>query len=241
METQTKEVLDLREKGAPKNGVRQTLDKRLFIQLQAFGGCRDSAPLASALQSAGVPGALYEDVNDPTGVAVVAASEDPSFFTATLRGVLNKPPFLGLAHKPEYSMLGRTYAIGYEPNLEDWVLERSRRTITGPDHRWGVWYPLRRTGAFSLLSHEEQGQILKEHGMIGRTFGEAGFASDIRLACAGLDKNDNDFVIGLVGKELYPLSAVVAAMRTTKQTSTYIQNMGPFFVGKTVWQSQSKA
>lgn len=238
METQAKEVLDLREKGAPKNGARQTLDKRLFIQLQAFGGCRDWAPLAQALQAAGVQGALYEDVNDPSGIAVAAMSEDPSFFTATLRGVFNKSPFWGLTHKPEYSMLGRTYSIGYEPNLEDWVLQRPRRTILGPDSNWGVWYPLRRTGAFALLSHEEQGQVLKEHGMIGRTFGEAGFASDIRLACQGLDKNDNDFVIGLVGKELYPLSAVVAAMRSTKQTSTYIQNMGPFFVGKTVWRSQ---
>ena len=39
------------------------------------------------------------------------------------------------------------------------------------------------------------------------SFGAGDLAHDIRLACHGLDKDDNDFVIGLIGKELYPLSA----------------------------------
>ena len=47
------------------------------------------------------------------------------------------------------------------------------------------------------------------------------YAHDIRLACYGLDKNDNDFVIGLIGKELHPLSHVVQAMRTTRQTAEF--------------------
>ena len=111
--------------------------------------------------------------------------------------------------------------------------------VLDPAAPWAVWYPLRRTGAFSLLTPQEQGQILKEHGIIGRQFGEAGLANDIRLACAGLDKNDNDFVIGLLGKKLFPLSALIQTMRPTKQTSTYIQSMGPFFVGRAVWRSPS--
>ena len=91
---------------------------------------------------------------------------------------------------------------------------------------------------FSALPPEEQTPILREHGKIGHAFGEAGYAHDIRLACFGLDKNDNDFVIGLVGAELYPLSACVQAMRKTKQTSLYIEQMGPFFIGKAIWQTQ---
>ena len=58
-------------------------------------------------------------------------------------------------------------------------------------------------------------------------------------SCANMDKHDNDFVIGLVGKELFPLSACVQAMRRTKQTSSYMQEMGPFFIGKAVWQKSS--
>ena len=86
---------------------------------------------------------------------------------------------------------------------------------------------------------DEQKTILREHGMIGRSYAEEDLAHDIRLACHGIDAHDNEFVIGLVGKELYPLSHLVQAMRKTKQTSQYIQSMGPFFVGHVVWQSPS--
>ena len=54
----------------------------------------------------------------------------------------------------------------------------------------------------------------------------------MRLACHGLDANDNDFVIGLLGHSLHPLSHVVQHMRKTVQTSQYIEKMGPFFVGR---------
>ena len=235
-----KEALDLREKGGPKNGQPQLSDKRLFMQLQVFGGCPHSAVLIPGLAAAGIEGVLYEDVNDPRGVALLALSEDPNLFIAKLRPLFNQGPFAALSHKPEQTLLGRTYALGYEPDLEDWLLKKPRRTVLNAATPWAVWYPLRRTGAFSQLPRQEQGQILKEHGIIGRSFGEAGYAADIRLACAGLDRADNDFVIGLIGKELFPLSALVEAMRPTKQTSAYIQNMGPFFVGKAVWQSPLK-
>ncbi len=77
-----------------------------------------------------------------------------------------------------------------------------------------------------------------EHGTIGRAFGEAELGKDIRLSCFGMDKEDNDFVIALVGANLYPLSVLVQKMRSTRQTSTYIEKMGPFFVGRVLWQSK---
>ena len=61
----------------------------------------------------------------------------------------------------------------------------------------GVWYPLRRNGRFAQLPADEQRTILAEHGEIGMAFGAADYAHDIRLACHGLDRDDNDFVIGL--------------------------------------------
>ncbi|MBI3554230.1 MAG: chlorite dismutase family protein [Elusimicrobia bacterium] len=207
------------------------------MQLTAFSGCTDVAALIGALTVAKAEGALYEDANDPRGVAVLALSEDPAQFLEKYRLIFNRAPFASLTVKPEYSMLGRTYAIGYEPDLEDTLLKRPRRVTLDKAWPWAVWYPLRRTGAFSQLSHQEQGQILKEHGTIGRQFGDAELAKDIRLNCTGLDKNDNDFVIGLIGKDLFPLSALVQTMRPTQQTSKYIQSMGPFFVGRAVWQS----
>ena len=229
---------DLRERGAPVNGQPQFLDRRLFMQLLAFTGCRNTAPLVERLESSGLEAVLYEDMNDPDGVAILAMSENPEDFATKLREQLHHDLFLGLKLKPDFAMLGRTYASGFEADLEDWLLKKPRRTALNPAWPWAIWYPLRRSGEFARLSPEEQGAVLREHGAIGRTYGEADLAHDVRLACFGLDRADNDFVIGLIGKELQPLSAVVQAMRRTKQTSQYMEKMGPFFVGKAVWQSK---
>ena len=140
----------------------------------------------------------------------------------------------GLSLKPDYTMFGRTYAIGYEPDLREVLLERPRRTLLSPDWPWGIWYPLRRSGRFAQLPDDEQRTILAEHSQIGIAFGSADYAHDVRLACHGLDRDDNDFVIGLIGKALYPLSAVVQVMRKTQQTSLYLDRLGPFFIGRKV-------
>ncbi len=229
--------LDLREKGAPRDGQPQFFDNRLFMQLQVFSHCRDARSLAEALAKAGVEGALYEGIHDPCSVAVLALSENPDFFVTKLRSLFNKQPFAELTLKPELTLLGRTYALGYEPDLENWLLRKPRRAVLDPDWPWAVWYPLRRSGEYYRLSPLEQGRILKEHGAIGRAFGSSDLTRDVRLSCHGLDRNDNDFVIGIIGKELYPLSALVAAMRNSEHTASYISQMGPFFVGKAVWQS----
>jgi chlorite dismutase len=228
---------DLNEKGGVKNGQPQRLDRRLFMQLMAFGGCPSAQPLAAALARAEIAGVLYEDANDPRGAALLTFSEDPSFFIDRVRPLLNDDAFASLVQKPEYTMLGRTYSLGYEPELLDVLLERPRRTVLNPAWKWGVWYPLRRSGRFAQLPVEEQRVILAEHGAIGMSFGAGDYAHDIRLACHGLDKDDNDFVVGLVGKDLYPLSAIVQAMRKTQQTALYLERLGPFFVGRAVWQS----
>jgi chlorite dismutase len=227
---------DLSEKGGVKNGVPQRSDRRLFMQFLAFGGCDDVRPLVDAAAKSGISGALYEDVNDPRGVALLSIAEDPACFLEQVRPMLT-PAFSGLAQKHEYTMLGRTYSIGYEPDLDEILLRRPRRTALNPDWKWAVWYPLRRSGKFAQLSAEEQRVILAEHGTIGMSFGAGDYAHDIRLACHGLDKHDNDFIVGLVGKELHPLSAIVQAMRKTQQTSLYLERLGPFFVGRAIWQS----
>ena len=228
---------DLSEKGGNKDGQPQHSNARLFMQFIAFGGCANTEPLASALDRAKIAGVLYEDLNDPRGVGVLTFSEDPDYFLDRVRPVLNGPGFSTLLQKPDYTMLGRTYSIGYEPDLPEVLLHRPRRTVLNPAWKWGVWYPLRRAGKFAQLPPEEQRVILAEHGTIGMSFGVGDYAHDIRLACHGLDKDDNDFVIGLIGKDLYPLSALVQTMRKTQQTSLYLERLGPFFVGRALWQS----
>lgn len=238
LETDGVDEADVAEHGRTADGEAISLDRRLYMQLHAFGGATATPALAAALDVAGVEGVLYEDVNDPSGVALLTLAEDPEDFVSGLRDFLTRAPFAALVPKPELTMLGRTYAVGHEQDLEETLVERPRRRVLDPELRWAIWYPLRRSGSFERLSRKEQDTILMEHGGVGMAFGRAGLGHDIRLACHGLDRDDNDFVVGLVGLELHPLSIIVQRMRKTRQTSLHLERLGPFFVGRVAWQSR---
>jgi hypothetical protein len=225
---------DLSERGGLKNGVPQRSNHRLFMQLLAFGGCVDTAAAAASVKIDGLTTVVYEDLNDPTGIAILSVTPDPDTLIDALRPALREGVFASLIPKPEYTMFGRTYALGYEPDLEETLIHRPLRTLTNAVWPWAIWYPLRRNGAFAQLPPEQQRTVLAEHGAIGMTYGSADLVHDVRLACHGLDRNDNDFVIGLIGRELFPLSAIIQAMRKTQQTSLYLDRLGPFFVGRKI-------
>ncbi len=235
---QKNSTLDLSEKGKDKDGQPISLDRRLFMQLLVFGNCRDSNQIMATLKKADIEGVLYADINDSQGIGLLTFSENPDFFVTQLRQVLKQTPFTELTPKPEFTMLGRTYTIGYESDLEETLIRRPRQKALDKSWCWAVWYPLRRAKSFETLPEKEKQIMLREHGGIGFTFGRSGYATDIRLSCHGLDKNDNDFVVAILGHDLYPCSAVVQAMRKTRQTSEYLESLGPFFIGKAIWQAE---
>jgi len=76
---------DLSEKGGPKDGAPQRSDDRLFMQLLAFGGCADTAAVARHLDGAGLEGVVYEDTNDPRGIAVLSLTRTPETFIERVR------------------------------------------------------------------------------------------------------------------------------------------------------------
>ena len=228
---------DLLEHGAPVRGQAQTSDTRLFVQLQVFTECLDVAPVVDAVRRSGLVAAVYANLNDPRGIGVVAMDEDPTMFAGSFRALLTAVPFRQLTPIPDFTMIGRTYAQGREPDLADFLLHKVPRNVLNRDNSWAVWYPLRRTGAYNRLSRADQGKIMMEHGMLGRRYGEAGYAADVRLECHGIDRDDNEFVIGLIGPDLLPLSKLVKDMRATRQTAEFIREMGPFFVGRAIYQA----
>jgi chlorite dismutase len=225
--------LELAEKGRGTS-----LDRRLFMKFTAFGGCANPDAAAAALAADGVDGALYLDASDPRGIGLIVMAEDPDYFVTTLRALMNREPFASYTHKPEYDMLGRTYSIGYEADLVDTLFTKPRAKILNPELKWAVWYPLQRAKRFETLPPDHQRRIFAEHASLGKRYGAGGHANDVRLACHGLDKNDNDFIVGLLGPRLHPLSAVVQEMRKTEQTSQYLDSLGPFFVGRAAWQAK---
>jgi hypothetical protein len=229
--------VDVSERGSDKSGAPVTMNRRLFMQLLGFECDEPSRVLpllAGGLREQKVPSVVYEDVNHPRGLAVLTFSEDPADFVTRVRPVVSGSE---LRPRPELSMLGRTYSTGFEQDLEYWLLQRPRQTVLNDAWPWAIWYPLRRVGPFERLDAREKGQIMREHGGIGRAYGSQDLAHDVRLACHGLDQADNDFVIGLIGKELHPLSHVVQSMRQTRQTAEFMDKMGPFFVGRAVFRN----
>ncbi len=237
--------VDLRERGAPRDGAPQEMDRRLFMQLLVFETPPGTLPSAAArslgecLAEHDVSCVIYEDVNHPAGLGLLTWTEHPAELVTRVRPALEGARATALRVRPDFTMLGRTYSTGYEPDLEFWLLRRPVDTALNPNWPWAVWYPLRRGGAFERLEPRERGAILREHGEIGKAYGAQDLAHDIRLACHGLDTNDNEFVIGLIGKDLHPLSHVVQAMRRTRQTAEFIVQMGPFFVGHAMFRHAS--
>src|SRR4051812_24152452 len=162
---------DLSERGGVKDGQPQRSDERTFMQLLAFGDCTDPRAVAAHLAGAADVVVVYEDLNDPHGIAVLTASTDPNVFVDSVRPRLAGGPMAGLRLKPDYAMFGRTYALGYEPDLHEVLIDRPRRTVLNPDWPWAIWYPLRRSGGFAQLPADQQRNILAEHGQMGMTFG----------------------------------------------------------------------
>jgi hypothetical protein len=236
-------VVDVNEYGGKKDGERQSLNRRLFMQFLAFESRGSTLPdgvaasLGTLLRERKVPGVVYADANHPRGVGLLTWSENPAHFVTHVRPLFVSDSLGSVEFREGYTMLGRTYSTGHEPDLEYVLLRRAIDNVLNEAYGWHVWYPLRRAGAFSRLEPQEQSTILREHASLGMAYGQAELAHDIRLACHGLDAADNEFVIGLVGKDLHPLSHLVQAMRKTRQTSEFIAQMGPFFVGRVLERS----
>lgn len=231
-------TIDTNEYGGKKGDERQTLNRRLFMQLLVFDVPVGSdlvqarRELEEALRKSNTKAVIYADANAVRGVGLLTWSEDPTHFVDRVAKLFERDVLATLAERRDFAMLGRTYSTGHEPELEHALLRRSVENVMHPHYGWHIWYPLRRTGAFASLTPHEQSIIMREHASIGMAYGKQELAHDIRLACHGLDANDNEFVIGIVGSELHPLSHLVQTMRKTKQTSEFIQKMGPFFVGR---------
>lgn len=245
-------TIDVNEYGGKKDGVKQAMNRRLFMQLLVFrmppgalpvSGGPHAAPdavaaeLVEVLRSRKIAAVVYADAMDPRSLGLLTWSEDPAHFVDEVRPLFAESPLSRAELREDFAMIGRSYGTGHEPDLEWFLLRRPVENVMNEALRWHVWYPLRRKGSFARLEPVEQSHILREHAALGIAYGQQDLATDVRLACYGLDAEDNEFLIGLVGKDLHPLSHLVQAMRKTRQTSEFIEKMGPFFVGRVLGRS----
>ena len=201
------------------------------MQFLALTGCFDVQPLLTPLGIRKLDCVLYQDVNDPLGVSLLTLAEDPKVFTGELRNMLSARPYQALTVRAEYSIVGR--AFSRHADVSD---DSARDTVMNPQWPWAVWYPLRRSRQFAGIPEDEQNRLLDEAEAVPEI--EAGDAGKVGLKCHGLDANDNDMLIGLVGRDLGQLSAIVERKRQTEHVTGYIDSLGPFFTGHAIWQGE---
>ncbi|MFO0611203.1 MAG: chlorite dismutase family protein [Polyangiaceae bacterium] len=230
--------VDVVERGGKgPDGEVLTLDRRLFVQLLVFDCAPETNPtgamsaIATKLQERGVAAVVYADVNAPRGFGVLTYDEDPAVFVDRVRPAVNDLGALHVVPRPDFTMIGRSYAGGHETDLPFWLIDRPKSVIG--ERRVGAGPSIPAPAGRRVEPRRARTtRILREHAIIGRAYGAEDLAHDVRLACHGLDPHDNDFLIGLIGKDLHPLSHVVQSMRKTRQTREFITQMGPFFVGR---------
>eukprot|EP00397_Hematodinium_sp_SG-2012_P014011 GEMP01014237.1.p1 GENE.GEMP01014237.1~~GEMP01014237.1.p1 ORF type:complete len:305 (+),score=88.54 GEMP01014237.1:80-994(+) len=235
--------IQLDERGAEG----KTLDKRLYMQFNVldaengYAALNAESLLHTALQNKKINHVIYADTVNPSSIGVLTWSSDPTFFVDVLRPVLQEKSFAPLKFRPGWQLFGKTYTNGHEKDLEYWLMQKPVDAALNENNRFALWYPMRRNGSFYLLSPKEKCDLVLDHAAIGRAYGVAGHAADIRLNCFGIDADDNEFVVGLLGQELNSLSKVVQDMRVTRHTSQYMDKLGPFFVGQKKFQYNQAA
>ncbi len=152
------ESVDVAEHGRSADGETTSLDRRLFMQLHAYGGARDTASLIAALESAGVVG---RPLRGRERSDRCRASHGLGVAGRLRLGVPRLPPVDLRSRSSSRSRSSRCSAgrtrSGYEQDLEDALVERPRRRVLDPALAWAIWYPLRRAGSFEQLSRQRAG------------------------------------------------------------------------------------
>src|SRR5262249_23552037 len=149
--------IDVNEYGGKRDGVRQSMNRRLFMQLLVFDAPPGAEPGAVAQHAAAllrkerIPGVVYADAMDPRGLGLLSWGEDPARFVREVRPLFATDALRNAAIRPGWTMFGRTYSTGHEPDLEHAMLRRAVNNVMNEDYPWHVWYPLRRSGAFAKL------------------------------------------------------------------------------------------
>jgi hypothetical protein len=86
-------TIDVLEYGGKKEGERQSMNRRLFMQLLVFdapvgqSGDAVAGHVAGLLRERKIAGVVYADTLDPRGVGLLTWSDDPSHFVRSVRPI----------------------------------------------------------------------------------------------------------------------------------------------------------
>ncbi len=194
-----------REKGR-RNGQANLAQPAPFHEVHGFRPLpRRARGRRRLVRRAGSTGALYVDANDPQGIGIMVASEDPDYFVTRLATLFNRRPFADFVHRPRVrharsQLLDRLRVRPRGHTAREAARKAAEpREYTGPS---GTRCSAPRSSRPCPADHQRR--ILAEHGSLAKRYGAGGHAADVRLACHGLDSNDNDFIVGLARTQATP-------------------------------------
>src|SRR4051812_5678732 len=139
-------AIDVNEYGGKKDGVRQSTNRRLFMQLLVFRTNAGTparadavgADLLALLRERKIPGVVYADTMDPRSLGLLTWGEDPARFVRDVRPLFGEPLLANVELRHDFGMLGRSYATGHEPELEWTLLRRPIENATNEAYPWHV-------------------------------------------------------------------------------------------------------
>src|SRR5579864_1362515 len=110
-------AIDVHEYGGKKDGAKQSMNRRLFMQLLVFRVHEGSADavatgLLAAMRARKVPGVVYADAMDPRSVGLLSWGEDPAAFVKHVRPLFIEGSLAHVELRDDYAMIGRTYGTG---------------------------------------------------------------------------------------------------------------------------------
>ena len=78
--TETPRKIDVFEHGMDAEGNPSSSERRLFMQLQVYSGCRNLEEVAARIEESGLDAVVYQDLNHPQGCGLLTMDEDPRNF-----------------------------------------------------------------------------------------------------------------------------------------------------------------
>lgn len=213
-------------------------DNTIFVQLQVFDIEPAAGPramvsaLSRRLREKRIDAVIYGDANDHRGIGLLTWAADPTQILDNVHALLGGKRFSALTPRPGWAMLGRVSGDAAE-GAPDILLDANQR--------WAAWYPVRNKPEWGTLDAKAKGEVHEEHGGVAKEFIDGGRVSYVRLSCHGIDPEDNDHIFGLTSESLADISLLQEAMRGTRQIATYVDKMGPIFVGRKIWQNPEPA
>ena len=230
--------IDVNEYGGKKDGERQAMNRRLFMQLLVFDAPAGEAAdeigkdLAAQLRHNAIAGVVYADASSPRGLGLLTWSEDPAHFVQAVRplfarrlaaqggpapAVRDARPHL--RHGPRAGPRARAPAPRHPERDE----RRSTRGTSGTRSaaRARSRGSTRRSRAASCASTRRSASPTARPSWrttsASRATGSTPRTTSSSSASSGASSTR--------------FSHLVQTMRKTRQTSEYIAKMGPFFVG----------